>query len=235
MDQRSFWKVPEAFIWNAINSAGLSQIQGIYKFLYVTWSYSFRGLLSTASSRAWTLASTRYSCVSSHKLCGINLFLKQSATELASSSGRYFRPEEQRITVCALGLPLLMREFAMCYILWEATSQLLPTSTIEGPLPEAFLWLISWHSKLPHYEHDPSFPASIFVASALMINRRSRPEWSFFMNESVIFVVDNLYSNVLFAVRSRAALSASNSELISILGDINSEAMLWNRFHFVIF
>jgi hypothetical protein len=28
--QWSSWKVPEAFIWNVINSAGLSQIQGTY-------------------------------------------------------------------------------------------------------------------------------------------------------------------------------------------------------------
>jgi hypothetical protein len=55
------------------------------------------------------------------------------------------------------------------------------------------------------------------------------------MNGSVIFVLDNLYADVLFAVRSRAALSASNPELISILSDINSEAMLWNRFHFLLF
>jgi hypothetical protein len=31
------------------------------------------------------------------------------------------------------------------------------------------------------------------------------------------------------AVKSRAALSACTPELISILGDINSEASLWNR------
>jgi hypothetical protein len=29
MYQWSSWKVPEAFIWNAINTAGLSQFQGI--------------------------------------------------------------------------------------------------------------------------------------------------------------------------------------------------------------
>jgi hypothetical protein len=193
VNQWSCWKVPEAFIWNAINSPGLSQIQGIYKFLCLTWFYSFRRLLSTTSSRAWTLASTRYSCVSSHKSCGENLFPKQSATELAFSSGRYFRPEEQRITVCALGWPLLMRDFAICYVLWGATPQLfIHPPKIQGHLPEEFVWLISWHSKLPHYVHYPSFSATTFVASALMFNKRSRPGWSLFMNESVIFVVDKL-------------------------------------------
>jgi hypothetical protein len=37
--------------------------------------YSFRGSLSTASSRAWTLASTHRLWFSSHSSCGVNWFL----------------------------------------------------------------------------------------------------------------------------------------------------------------
>jgi hypothetical protein len=44
MYQRSPWKVPEAFIWNAINSTGLFQFQWLYYFLYVTWPNPFAGL-----------------------------------------------------------------------------------------------------------------------------------------------------------------------------------------------
>jgi hypothetical protein len=46
------------------------------------------------------------------------------------------------------------------------------------------------------------------------------------MSESVTLLVENLYAEAVKAVKSRAALSASTSELISILGDINSEARL---------
>jgi hypothetical protein len=42
----------------------------------------------------------------------------------------------------------------------------------------------------------------------------------------VILHVDSLYAEAIEAVNSRAALSASTPEFISILGDINSEARL---------
>jgi hypothetical protein len=45
------------------------------------------GSLSAASSRVWTLASTRRSWFSSHRSCGVNWFSKQSAIALALSSG----------------------------------------------------------------------------------------------------------------------------------------------------
>jgi hypothetical protein len=40
------------------------------------------------------------------------------------------------------------------------------------------------------------------------------------------FIVDNLYAEAREVVKSRVALSASSTELISILGDIKSEAKL---------
>jgi hypothetical protein len=43
---------------------------------------------------------------------------------------------------------------------------------------------------------------------------------------SVILLVDSLYAEAIEAVKLRAALSASTHDLISILGDINSEARL---------
>jgi hypothetical protein len=46
------------------------------------------------------------------------------------------------------------------------------------------------------------------------------------MSKSVTLLAATLYSEATEAVKSRAALSASTPELISILGDINSEAML---------
>jgi hypothetical protein len=46
------------------------------------------------------------------------------------------------------------------------------------------------------------------------------------MSESVTLHVDSLYAEAREAVKSRAALSASIAELISILGEISSEARL---------
>jgi hypothetical protein len=44
------------------------------------------------------------------------------------------------------------------------------------------------------------------------------------MSKSVILLVAILYAEAIDAVQSRAVLSASSSELIWILGEINSEA-----------
>jgi hypothetical protein len=43
------------------------------------------------------------------------------------------------------------------------------------------------------------------------------------MSENVTLFVGSLYAEAIEASKSRAALSASSSELISILGDIKSE------------
>jgi hypothetical protein len=46
------------------------------------------------------------------------------------------------------------------------------------------------------------------------------------MSRSVTLLVDSLYDEAVEAVKSRAALSASTPDLISLLGEINSEARL---------
>jgi hypothetical protein len=73
-------------------------------------------VLSTVSSRAWTLASTRRSWFSSHSSCGVNWISKHSAIALAFSDGRNLRPEAPWIAVGALGPSLLRRDFAMGHI-----------------------------------------------------------------------------------------------------------------------
>jgi hypothetical protein len=47
------------------------------------------------------------------------------------------------------------------------------------------------------------------------------------MSESGTSLVDSLFTEATELVKSRAALPASTSVLISILFDINSEARLW--------
>jgi hypothetical protein len=46
------------------------------------------------------------------------------------------------------------------------------------------------------------------------------------MTKSLILLIDSLYAEAIEAEKSRAALSASTSDLILISGDINSEARL---------
>jgi hypothetical protein len=61
----------------------------------------------------------------------------------------------------------------------------------------------------------------------LCFNRRSNPGSSwFFMCESETLLVSSLYAEAIEAVKSCTALSAYSFELISILGDIKSEARL---------
>jgi hypothetical protein len=65
-----------------------------------------------------------------------------------------------------------------------------------------------------------------FLSSCLCFNKRSKPGRSLFRSESVTLLVDNLYAVAIAAVKSRAALQASFPNLISILGDIESETRL---------
>jgi hypothetical protein len=65
-----------------------------------------------------------------------------------------------------------------------------------------------------------------FLSFRLCLSSRSRPGISLFMSESVTLVLASLYAEAIYAVKSRAALSASTHKLNSILGDINSEARL---------
>jgi hypothetical protein len=76
------------------------------------------GLLSTASSRVWTLASTRRSWFSSHKSWFVNCFPKQSAIAFAFSDGWNLRPKGPWIVVGVLGPSLFRRDFAMDQIAW---------------------------------------------------------------------------------------------------------------------
>jgi hypothetical protein len=65
-----------------------------------------------------------------------------------------------------------------------------------------------------------------FRSQCVCFNSRSRTGRSLFKSESVTLLVGSLYVEVVEAVKSRAALSASARKLISTLGDINSEARL---------
>jgi hypothetical protein len=135
-----------------------------------------RGLLSTASSRAWTLASTRHSWFSSHKSCGENWFSKQSAIALVFSSIRNCRPEEPWLAVGAPGSLLLMRNFAMGHIPWGVMSQL---AIFVSYCSSAFFWvirLIDSVTQLTAVFHAGSLVSCHnFLSLCLCSNNRSRP------------------------------------------------------------
>jgi hypothetical protein len=65
-----------------------------------------------------------------------------------------------------------------------------------------------------------------FLSLRLCFNNRSKPGRSLFTSYSVTLQVDNVNAEEIEPVKSRAALSASVSKLISILGFITSEAGL---------
>jgi hypothetical protein len=122
--QWSSWKSPEAFIWNAINSAGRSQFQELINFCKSHGLFLSGGLLSTAWSRVWSLASTRRSWFSSHRSWCVNWFSKQTEIALAFSDGWNLRTEGAWMAVGALGQSLFRRDFAMGQIAWGVTSLL---------------------------------------------------------------------------------------------------------------
>jgi hypothetical protein len=83
--------VPEAFVWNTINSKCLPNFNKFINF-FISQGLTFsKEVSSPTSSTAWTLASTRRLRFSSH-WC-VNWFSKQSAIVGAFSSGWYLRPK----------------------------------------------------------------------------------------------------------------------------------------------
>jgi hypothetical protein len=72
---------------------------------------------------------------------------------------------------------------------------------------------------------DPGLLATLSLTS-LYVVADFRPSRSLFRSECVVLFVNSLYAESVEAVKLRAALSASSSELICILDEINSETSL---------
>jgi hypothetical protein len=103
----------------------------------------------------------------------------------------------------------------------------------------AHLWvtrLIAFETQLTAVLHAGSLVSyHKFLSHCLYFNNRSKPGRSLLICKSVILFVDSLYAEAIEAAKSRAVLSASTAELILILGDMNSEVRLWNRYQSVNF
>jgi hypothetical protein len=78
------------------------------------------------------------------------------------------------------------------------------------------------------YLLEPPVTCHSFLNFHLHFSRLSRQRRSLLRSESVILLVDSLYAEAIDAVKLWAPLSASSPKLIWILGEINSEARLWN-------
>jgi hypothetical protein len=125
---------------------------------------------------------------------------------------------------------IFMRDFGMGEIGWGVTLVLL---IFVSHRPNAFLRatrLIDFVTQLTAVLQAGSLVSCHnFLSLRLWLGSRTRPGISLFMSESVTLLVASLHAEAIEAVKSSAALSASTPELITILGEINSEARLWNR------
>jgi len=84
----SSWKVPEAFVWDAVNSAGLFLFEQFCQFQYATGFNLVGGIVIYGFVQS--LDSSLYPpfmVFVTHNSCGVNCFSKQSAIALALSFG----------------------------------------------------------------------------------------------------------------------------------------------------
>jgi hypothetical protein len=85
--------------------------------------------------------------------------------------------------------------------------------------------LIALETRLTAVLHPGSLVSChSFLILFLYFNSRSGPGRSLFNLVNVLLLIVSLYAEAIGAVKARAALSASTSELILILGDIKFEA-----------
>jgi hypothetical protein len=131
------------------------------------------------------------------------------------------------MAVGALGPSLFIRDFAMGHIAWGVSSVLANRVSHRSSAFFRVSRLIDFETQLSVILHSGSLVSCHnFLSLFLYFNKRSNPGRSLFKSEIVILLVDSLYAEAIEAVKSRADLSASTPELISILGDIKSEARL---------
>jgi hypothetical protein len=159
----------------------------------------------------------------------MNWFSKQSTIALAFSLGWYVIPKGPWTSAGTFGPSLFISDFATCHVAWGVTSQF-PTffPTLNCHSMGHHLMVLA--TQLPTVLHAGSqVTCHSFFNLCLCFNRLFRPGRLLFTSESVILLVNSLYAEAIEAAKSRITLSVSYPELIWILGEINSEARLWNR------
>jgi hypothetical protein len=172
------------------------------------------GVLFTALSRVWTLASTRRLWFSTHRSWCVNWFSKQSAITLAFSNRRNLKLEgpSSISSWCLWSIPLydgfrngpysLRCDIRVTLFVSHRSSAFLPS-----------IRLIVFATQLTADLHaGPQVSCHNFLIPCFCCNKRSKPGRSLFRFESVTFLVDNLYGEAIEAVKSRAALLASTPQ-----------------------
>jgi len=152
------------------------------------------GELSTVSSKAWTVATTRRLLFSSHKSWGVSWFSKQSAVTLAFSCMRYISHKGPWIAVGAFG----PSHFAIGQIGWgvtphfpifvsHRTSTFLRVSLLTVLVPQ-----------LTSVLHAVSLVSCHNLFSFRLCSRsRYKPARSLFRSERVILFVVSLYTKAV--------------------------------------
>jgi hypothetical protein len=141
-----------------------------------------------------------------------------------------FKARGPWIAVGALGPSRFSGDFAVGHIAWGVTSKL---TIFVSHHSSAFLrdiHQINSVTQLTDLVHAESLVSCHnFLSIRVCFNSRCRPGRLLFMSDCVTLLVASLYAEATEAVKSRSALSASTPELVSILGDNNFEARLWNQ------
>jgi hypothetical protein len=130
------------------------------------------------------------------------------------------------MAVGALGPSLFARDLAMSHIAWGVTSVFANIVSHRSSVFFRVMRLIAFETPFTAVSHPASLVSCHnFLILFLYFNSRSRPCRALFNPDKVILLVDSLYVEIE-AVKSRASLSASTPEFISILGDIKFESRL---------
>jgi hypothetical protein len=154
--------------------------------------------LSSASSRAWTLASTRSSWFSSHMSCGVNIFSKESAIALALSTGWNLSTEAPWMAVGALGPSLFVTDFPMGHIACGFSSVFANrVSHHSSAFFRVVVWLIS-----VVYSH---WIANVLARTVLLCHTIALPQgiWSTFVSIMRVAVKDFTRSLEIWAPAER--------------------------------
>jgi hypothetical protein len=155
-------------------------------------------------------------------------FLNNLQSHWPSRSGVI--PKGSWTAVDAIHPSLSISNFTVCHRAWGVTSQF---PTFVSNCSSVFVWVIRLMvlvTQLTAVLHAGfRVTCHSLLNLCLCFSRFFRPGTLLCGSESVILLVDNLYAEAIEAVKLLAALSLLPSELIWTLGDINSEARVWNR------
>jgi hypothetical protein len=179
------------------------------------------GVAYMDASRAWTVVSICRSWFSSHRSWDVNWFSRQSAITLAFSFRWYVILRGPGTAVGTFGPSLFISDFIAGHRAWGVTSQFpMFVSPHSNGLLQVIRLMIFATQLSAILNAESQVTCHGFLNLHWCFSKLSIQGISLLKSESVIFLVDSLYTECIEAVKSRDALFSSSSELISILGEI---------------